>query len=70
MIKHELTNSSEASTSPYFDIDIDIRSKWCLITEYLMFTTFPVRQILEEGQFMKSENKIFGSAFISDLVEL
>lgn len=47
VIKHELTHYSQASTSPYFDIDSSL--KWSRIPKYLMFTTFPVRQILEEG---------------------
>lgn len=51
VIKHELTHYSQASTSPYFESDL----KWSLIPKYLMFTTFPVRQLLEEGQFMKSD---------------
>jgi len=45
-------------------------SNWHKILNYLMFTTFPVRQILEEGQYMKSEKKdIFDGFFLgfSDL---
>ena len=61
VIKHELTHPSKVSTS--FSSDFYNRYKWSIIWTYLMFTTFPVRQILEEGQFMKSEKENILSGF-------
>jgi len=56
-IKHELNPSSQTSISfPTY--------KWLKILTYLMFTTFPIRQILEEGQFMKSDKKNIFKGFL------
>ena len=51
-IKHEWSPSSETSKS--FP-----SSKWHTIFNYLMFTTFPIGQIFEEGEFMTREKKNF-----------
>lgn len=61
-IKHELNPSSKTSTSfPTY--------KWSTIFNYLLFTTFPVRQILEESDFMRSDKQNIFNGFSQGFVQ-
>jgi len=62
-IKHELNPFSQ--TSIFFPT-----YKWSQILNYLLFTTFPVRQILEESEFMKSDKKNIFKGFSQSFGEL
>jgi len=58
-IKYELSPSMKGPNSWE-------TGNWSGILNYLLFTTFPIKQILEEGQYMKSDKKeIFKGFFIT-----